>query len=111
MLSNNGNVIEGTMSNVFFVKDGQLFTPDLSQCGVEGVVRKAILQHAKGLGITFHTGDFTLHDLLGADEIFVSNSLLGIWPVKRLKSHELNVPGKKTLEIRQTLLQHGQIAG
>ena len=110
MLSDEGKVIEGTMSNVFFVKDEQLHTPNLSHCGVDGVVRKAILQHAGALGIKVQLGEFTLQDFLSADEIFMSNSLLGIWPVRKLKTHVLDAPGKLTSVIRQTLLQHEQIA-
>ena len=49
MLDANGQVIEGTMSNLFIVEDGVLYTPKLSLCGVSGVLRSVVLDVAKTL--------------------------------------------------------------
>lgn len=78
-----GNVIEGTQSNVFVVQGGELKTPDLSACGVAGIVREKILSLTDELGIRAATVRLSLADIETADEVFLSNSLIGVWPVKR----------------------------
>lgn len=79
-----GDVIEGTMTNLFFVSDGRLKTPDLSQCGVAGVMRARILDAAIRDGIAWEIGRYGLDDLARAEEMFVCNSVVGIWPVSQL---------------------------
>ena len=84
MLDENTNVIEGTMSNLFMVQNKQLYTADLSACGVAGIMRGYILDLARKAGIATHIGEISRQQLGEADEIFLSNSLIGLWPVKRL---------------------------
>jgi len=82
MLNSDQEIIECTMSNIFWVTNNQLFTPDLSNCGVEGVTRSIILRLAEELQILTTIGNFMMKDLLAADEIFISNSVFGVYPVK-----------------------------
>ena len=79
------NIIEGTLSNVFMVKQGNLYTPDLSGCGVEGVMRSLVLELASNEGIKCNINSFTVDELLSADEVFLTNSLAGIVPVTGLE--------------------------
>ena len=79
-----GNVIEGTMSNILMVKNGMLYTPELSQCGVKGVMRTRIIQLAKEKKIKVSEDNLSLDDLYEANEIFICNSVIGIWPVKNI---------------------------
>ncbi len=76
-----GRVKEGTMSNLFWVKNGQLYTPDMSRCGVAGVMRAQVMKLAADLGINMVTAEITPEELKQVDEIFMTNSLIGIWPV------------------------------
>lgn len=76
-----GRLIEGVYSNLFLVRDGVLATPDLSRCGVAGVMREALLEQAGAQGIETHVGDLWPADLAAADEVFVCNSVYGVWPV------------------------------
>ncbi len=85
-----GRLIEGVFSNLFLVSDGQLQTPDLSRCGVAGVMRAELLAQAAGLGLCVQVRDLWLDDLQQADEVFVCNSVYGIWPVRAFAS--LNWP-------------------
>jgi len=80
-----GRVIEGVFSNLFMVKDGQLFTPDLSRCGVAGVMRLLLLELAEQANIPFAICDIERGQLQYADEVFICNSLYGIWPVIALE--------------------------
>lgn len=85
MLDLEGKVIEGTMSNVFASPgEGVLLTPDLSCSGVTGVMRRYILEQAGTAGITTRVEPFTLDELLQSREIFLCNSILGVWPVAEL---------------------------
>ena len=84
MLDNAGHVIEGTMSNVFLVQKGGLLTPDLTRCGVAGIMRAHVMDLAAQEKITIDVRAVTVAELLQADEVFISNSLIGIWPVRRV---------------------------
>lgn len=90
LLSTNGSVIEGVRSNVFIVKDGRLFTPGLGLCGVAGVVRGWIVEQAKldaksGLGPELRVTELSLQDCLAADEVFITNSVMGIQSVSAIE--------------------------
>lgn len=90
MLDMEGNVIEGTMSNVFIVKNNVLQTPDLSQCGVAGVTRKRIMNIANEKGITLEVKNINLEQIEQADEVFVCNTVIGIWPVRHINGNNIN---------------------
>ncbi|MCS4260468.1 aminodeoxychorismate lyase apoprotein [Pseudomonas protegens] len=81
MRDTSGRVIEGVFSNLFLVSQGRLLTADLSRCGVAGVMRAEILFQAESLGIPAQVGDISLDQLQQADEVFVCNSVYGVWPV------------------------------
>jgi 4-amino-4-deoxychorismate lyase len=89
MYLDNGELIEGTMSNVFCVRGKCLLTPDLSKAGVSGVMRRVIIELlAPSLGLDVSVGELTERDVLLADEVFISNSLIGIWPIKSYQNKE-----------------------
>lgn len=82
LLNGAGHVIEATSSNIFVVRDRQLITPDLSYAGVAGVMRRVIIEQlAPRLPCTVQVEPLRLEDVCQADEVFLCNSLNGIWPV------------------------------
>ncbi|HEY0722282.1 MAG TPA: aminodeoxychorismate lyase [Gammaproteobacteria bacterium] len=83
MLDSEGHLVDGTMSNLFLVIDGVLCTPELSRCGVEGVVRATLIDLAQQQGIPLRIAPIKVVMLARAEEVFVSNALIGIWPVNR----------------------------
>jgi 4-amino-4-deoxychorismate lyase len=91
MLDTSGRVVEGVYSNLFLCRDGVLFTPDLSRCGVAGVMRAELLAQAESYGVRCEVRDIGLDGLLQADEVFLCNSLYGIWPVRALQRHQWSV--------------------
>lgn len=93
MLDTADRVISGTMSNVFFVRGGVLHTPDLSRCGIAGVTRRTILDMAEQRGWQTVIGDFAWQDFIQADEVFLCNSVIGVWPVAALDGYALS-PGQ-----------------
>lgn len=88
MRDTGGRVIEGVYSNLFLVKNGRLSTADLSRCGVAGVMRAELLACVAALGLTCEVRDIGFDELLAADEVFLCNSLYGIWPVRALQAHD-----------------------
>ncbi len=83
MLDGEGHLVDGTMSNLFLVADGVLYTPELSRCGVAGVMRATLIDIAQRQGMPLRITPITLDRLAHADEVFISNALIGIWPAKR----------------------------
>ena len=59
-----------------------MLTPDLQRSGVAGVMRAALLAEAARLAIPCHITDISLEQLQQADELFVCNSVYGVWPVR-----------------------------
>lgn len=84
MLNAKGLVIEGTMSNIFLQAGDEVVTPALEECGVAGVIRDQILQILADTGITCRQEAITLDMIYKADALFVTNSLIGLWPVATL---------------------------
>lgn len=100
-----GAVICGTRSNVFWVQGGRLYTPRLTHCGVAGMMRAKVLDAARALGLQSEQAFAPLADLKQASEVFLTNSLLGIWPVKRLDAHDFRAEKPITLKLQATLAQ------
>jgi 4-amino-4-deoxychorismate lyase len=86
LLDTDGRLVEGTMSNLFMIRDGVLMTPALDRCGVAGVLRGVVLELAAGL-MPVQVGALQPDDLRTADEAFLTNSLIGIWPVSAFEDH------------------------
>ena len=110
MLDDRGQVISGTLSNLFIVKAGRLLTPRLDECGVEGVMRGAILDLAIELGIVVEEAAVTLDDLRQAEELFLCNALIGIWPVRRVEQQAYAV-GPVTGQLAQHLERAAALEG
>ncbi|MFA6016035.1 MAG: aminodeoxychorismate lyase [Gallionellaceae bacterium] len=90
LLDQSGNVIEGVRSNLFMLKQGVLFTPDLTQCGVAGVQRERIIAWAEQQGIVCKIQEISLEQLQQAEEIFLVNSIIGLWPVREMPGYQCN---------------------
>lgn len=96
MLDTSGVLVGGTRSNLFWVKQGKLFTPDLNQSGIRGAMRSAVIRVAQQQGLAVHEVR-EIPDVLNlAEELFFCNSAEGILPVKALAQKQYAV-GSKTL--------------
>ncbi len=92
MLDADGRPVEGTMTNLFASPaEGRLVTPDLSRAGVAGVTRRHILERAKAEGVQVEIRDLSLAELLESREIFMCNSIAGVWPVTRIEARRYTV--------------------
>jgi 4-amino-4-deoxychorismate lyase len=101
MLDPDGNVIEGTMSNLFAVLEEALVTPDLSRCGINGIMRARIIDIAHTNAIKVEIRNIGRDELTRAREIFICNSVIGICAVKQLEQGRYT-----THEITQTIKAH-----
>jgi aminodeoxychorismate lyase len=86
MLDAQNHVISVTQGNIFAIKNGALLTPNLDNCGIKGTRRQVIIQLAKKLGLAVKIGPLSLEDFLKSDEVFISNSLIGIRPVRQINA-------------------------
>ncbi|HFQ4804072.1 TPA: aminodeoxychorismate lyase [Vibrio vulnificus] len=78
------HVIETTIANLFWVKNGVLFTPDLTLSGVSGVMRRLVMGEAQHRAIACQEIKADLSSLLAAEEVFMTNSLLGVAPINQI---------------------------
>lgn len=88
-----GLVVGGTMSNLFWITDGVLCTPELDQCGVAGVARARLLRAARRMGIPTRFERQPPAAILAADEVMICNSLIGVRRVARLDATGLGEAG------------------
>jgi len=90
LLDPSGNVIGGTMTNLFIADpDGALVTPDLSNCGVAGVTRERILAGAERHQVACRIEALPLERVRAARELMLVNSVIGVWPVRDLEGQVL----------------------
>ena len=81
LLDEHGNLAEGLGSNIFIVREGELFTPS-ERYVLPGVSRQMTIDMAKSLGIKCTAGDIDLFDAANAEEMFLTSTSLCILPVK-----------------------------
>lgn len=85
--THDNHLAEGCVSNVFLVKDGALLTPPVDTPVLPGIARGTVLEAARSEGIDAAEKDLFIHDLLGADEVFLSNVIMGVLPVVGVEAH------------------------
>jgi len=90
-LDADGRLVSGTMTNVFAVIDGRLCTPALTRCGVAGVMRAEFLKAWQSNAQPIVVRDIDPAELETASEIFLSNALIGVWPVRSLDGRSYKV--------------------
>jgi len=102
LLDQQGLVIEGTRSNVFLLASGKLITPELSCCGVAGVQRDRVIACAAQLGMEVEVRAVELDELRAAEEVFLTNSVIGLWSVSSFEQ-QCWTDFKRTQQIRDAL--------
>ncbi len=102
LFSGSGRLISGTMSNVFIVHGSRVLTPRIDLCGVAGVMRRVVLSEAAHAGVAAQECILRDEDLRSAEEIFLTNARIGIWPVRALESRTFS-PGPITQRLQRHL--------
>lgn len=91
MVNVHGMLTEGTISNVFFLKDNVLCTPSV-ECGIlDGITRGIVIELALKEAIGIKEGEFTKEDIYSADEVFLTNSTMEVMPVSQVDEKRYRV--------------------
>lgn len=99
LLNDKHHIIEAITSNIFAVKNGVLYTPPIADGCVDGVMRKKIIEIAKENKIAVYEISVMQNVLLGADELFLTNTINGIrWVVAYKQKRYFNNTSKKLVE-------------
>lgn len=106
MLNARQKVISATQSNVFLIKGTRLITPALVESGVEGTTRHQLRFLSESLGLEWIECEITLDEIRNADELFLSNAVRGIMPVKEFMDMKFAV--ERVVEIQQAWSQWQQ---
>ena len=101
ILNEKGSIAEAISSNVFFVKGNSLFTPGAGEGCVLGVMRKKILMSASKYFDAVAECEVLREDLLGFDEVYLSNAIHGIKWVKTIDGHAF---GNSKLQVMRDLV-------
>jgi branched-chain amino acid aminotransferase len=91
MLTEDGRVADGPGETIFMVKDGTVFTPDLSASILPGITRDTLIQIGQDLGYTVVEKALIRSDLYTADEVFMAGTAVEVTPVRSLDDHEIGV--------------------
>lgn len=88
VLNMHNRICDGSKTNLFFIKDSEVYTPALSEGCVAGVMRRAVIDFLKSSGYAVHQKGVTENDLLDADNVFVTNAIEGVRWVQRFGGKE-----------------------
>ncbi len=94
---------EGCISNVFLVKDSVVYTPKAGTPVLPGIMRKTVCKIAGAEGIELIEKDLVISDLLGADEVFLTNVIMRILPIVLVEAHVVGdgKPGAVTKKLKE----------
>ncbi|WP_396586320.1 aminodeoxychorismate lyase [Bermanella sp. R86510] len=85
-----GYVVEGTMSNLLFLKDSQFYTPKLNVSGVKGIMRQRVINHLKN-NIGVIETDIAQNSLPSFDSVLLCNSVLGVVPIRKIEQNSYTI--------------------
>jgi len=106
-LNSQGQLAEGSVSNIFLIKKGVLITPDQASGLLPGIIRARVLRLA--VGLPTEERKVAADELWQAEECFLTNSLMGVMPLVAVEGRPIGagLPGPLTLRLRQLLREHG----
>jgi branched-chain amino acid aminotransferase len=96
-----GRLAEGSLSNVFIVSEGRLLTPSVEEGLLAGITRAAVLELAAEVGVPAEQRPLAVREVLDADEIFLTNSIMELLPIGRVERKEIGTgrPGSVTKQL------------
>ncbi|HZT45326.1 MAG TPA: branched-chain amino acid transaminase [Gaiellaceae bacterium] len=100
MLTEEGRIADGPGETIFVVRDGTIYTPDLSASILPGVTRDSVVQIAQDRGHPVVEKELIRTELYLADEVFMTGTAVEITPVQSVDDHEIGV-GPITLELQR----------
>ena len=104
LLTEDGYVGDGSGENLFMVKNGVIYTPDLSASILPGITRDSVMHIARDLGYEVVSKPLIRTDLYVADELFMTGTAAEVTPIRSVDDHEIGDPGPITKAIQDTYL-------
>ncbi len=103
MVNTTGYLAEGSMSNIFLVRQGILVTPELASGCLPGIARRVVLQLAGDMGLAWEERQVSPGELTAAEEIFLTNSLMEVMPLTTVDGRQVGSgrPGRLAVELGQ----------
>jgi branched-chain amino acid aminotransferase len=108
MLNEQGYLAEGSTTNLFLVRGGDLITPSLESGVLPGITREAVLELARSANIVVMERQVGPDELLWADEAFLTNSILELMPLTRLEGKPIGT-GKPSPLTRELMAAYGEL--
>ena len=105
LLTDEGYIADGSGENLFIVKDGTIYTPDLSASILPGITRDTIIQIAQDLGYTVVEKQLIRTDLYLADEVFMTGTAAEVTPLREVDDQPIGPPSPVTLAIQKAYLE------
>lgn len=96
MLDVEGHVVCGTQTNLFVLRGAELVTPSLDHAGVNGIMRRSVLRWARERCMVARVDRLMPEDLFDGQEVFLTNALVGAWPVLELDGRAVRKGGIAT---------------
>ncbi len=100
MLNQNGTICEGTSDNIFIVKNGELVTPPLTDGALDGITRRTVIQLAREMKIPVDERSLTVHELLSADEAFLTGTAAEIGPLVEVNHQRIGEGEQRPVTLR-----------
>ena len=110
LLDTEGYVSEGSGENVFIVRNGKLYTPDLASC-LDGITRDAVITMARDLGIEVIEKRITRDEIYCCDEAFFTGTAAEITPIRELDNRTIGAGGRGPLTGQLQALFFDVVAG
>jgi len=103
LFNTKGRLAEGAISNVFIVTGGRLLTPPVEEGLLPGITRAAVLELAAEVGVPAEQQPLSAREVLDADEVFLTNSIMEVLPVGRIERKEIGDgrPGPVTRKLAE----------
>ena len=110
LLTADGFIADGSGESIFIIKNGVIYTPDLSASILVGITRDTVIQIAQDLGYRVVEKPLIRTDLYLADEVFMVGTAAEVTPIREVDDHVIGRPGPVTVEIQQAYLDtvHGR---
>ena len=107
MINPDGEVTEGTTSNIWLIKKGMILTPTLDSGVLEGLSRRALFELARRDNLPIKEAILTKQDFLSADECFLTSTTRNLVPITKIENQLIGngKPGPKTLELLKSYLE------
>ena len=110
LLTAEGYIADGSGESIFVIKDGVIYTPDLSASILVGITRDTVIQIAQDLGHQVVEKPLIRTDLYLADEVFMVGTAAEVTPIREVDDQLVGAPGPVTVEIQSAYLDtvHGR---